>query len=381
MKSKLNKIIAAILIYNLGVFSLPLGEGWGGAVAQTIPNAVNFQAIARNAVGSLITNSNVQVKIEVLDGSSSGPVMVTLVYTPTTDAYGQFNFAIGAGSPVVTAGTVANFAAIDWASSAKFIKVSLSPLADNNYTLISNTQATASFYAFGAKTAEKVNITGTNGQVLKHNGTTWVAGTDAGSTFIAPTVQRFTSGSGTYARSAGVLYIEVELVGGGGGGSTASFAGGSGSSTTFGTSLLTANGGAGAAANINGRTGGVGGTTTVNAPAITLVAITGSAGGAGSRNSTSDHSGNGGATPFGGAGGGGTTADPESAQKNGIANSGSGGGGKSASGPGGGGGAGGYIKALITSPNATYTYSIGAGGSSSTGVGGSGVIIVKEYYQ
>ena len=171
MKSKINKIIAAILIYNLA-FTIYNCE------AQSIPNAVNFQAIARNAGGSLITNANVQVKVEVLDGSNSGPVMVTLVYTPTTDAYGQFTFAIGAGSPVVTAGTVANFAAIDWASSAKFIKVSLSPLADNNYTLISNTQATASFYAFGAKTAEKVNITGTSGQVLKHNGTTWVAGTD-----------------------------------------------------------------------------------------------------------------------------------------------------------------------------------------------------------
>jgi len=198
MKSKLNKIIAAILIYNLA-FTIYNCE------AQTIPNAVNFQAIARNAGGSLITNANVQVKVEVLDGSNIGPVMVTLVYTPTTDAYGQFTFAIGAGSPVVTAGTVANFAAINWASSAKFIKVSLSPLADNNYTLISNTQATSSFYAFASKTSVDGNP---SGAIIAYGGTS------------APSGWLLCDGSAVSRTTYATLFAAIGIAYGSGDGST-----------------------------------------------------------------------------------------------------------------------------------------------------------------
>ena len=66
-----------------------------------------------------------------------------------------------------------------------------------------------------------------------------------------PTVQKFTSGSGTYTTPSGVTWIEVEMVGGGGGGSGSALDsgtagnGGSGGNTTFGTSLLNAGGGSG----------------------------------------------------------------------------------------------------------------------------------------
>jgi hypothetical protein len=54
-----------------------------------------------------------------------------------------------------------------------------------------------------------------------------------------------------------------------------------------------------------------------------------------------------------------------------------------------GGGSGGCVRAIITSPSATYHYTIGAGGTGgyggtsgqNGGTGGSGVIVVREYYQ
>lgn len=208
-----------------------------------------------------------------------------------------------------------------------------------------------------------------------------------------PTVQIFTSGSGTYTTPAGVKWIRVRMVGagGGGGGSGNNFsttAGTTGGNTTFGTSLLTANGGAG------GQTfgsGGAGGGVTVNSPAVATVALQGGRGqpawvgisGAGGSG------GNGGVSPFGGAGGGGTNDSGQAA----IANSGSGGGG--AGGPtttptysGTGGGAGGYIDAIISSPSSSYSYAVGASGAgAAAGTGGhagnasgSGIIIVEEYY-
>jgi hypothetical protein len=71
---------------------------------------------------------------------------------------------------------------------------------------------------------------------------------------IAPTVQKFTSGSGTYTKPANVLFLRVRLVGGGGGGGGSAASGNNdggtgttGGNTTFGTTLLVANGGLGGA--------------------------------------------------------------------------------------------------------------------------------------
>lgn len=212
---------------------------------------------------------------------------------------------------------------------------------------------------------------------------------------MKPTVQRFTSGSGTYTTPAGVKYITVEMVGGGGGGAGSGTGspgtGGTGGNTTFGTSLLTANGGTGGATWTVG-TGGVGGSVTINSPAITITAINGSSGGSGGFNGTGDsrHPGAiGGSSPFGGSGLGATSANGGG----GVANTGSGGGGGGLAAltngsSGGSGGSGGYIKALINNPSATYSYSIGTAGTAGAagtsgftgGAGGSGVVIVTEYY-
>lgn len=214
---------------------------------------------------------------------------------------------------------------------------------------------------------------------------------------IPPTIQKFTSGSGTYTTPTSPkvpTYIRVRMVGGGGGGSGSGSAGtvtgGTGGNSTFGTSLLTANGGTGGGQ----QTAGSGGSTTMNSPAIGIN-MTGSAGvcGTGIATAAGNWSGVGGAggtSPFGGAGAAGGYAAGGSA---GATNSGSGGGGASTATNsgigGGGGGSGGYIDAIIYSPSATYSYAVGgAGTAGSAGTGGSaggagaaGIIVVEEYYE
>ncbi len=212
---------------------------------------------------------------------------------------------------------------------------------------------------------------------------------------VAPTVQNFTSGSGTYTTPANVKYIEVLMVGSGGGGGGSGSAGGTaagaGNSSTFGSSLLTAPGGG---AGAYGNSGGAGGTTpTINSPAIghgvvgsdgqsasaTGTAAVGLAGGAG-----------GAAAHFSGGGRGGYQG---AAGSNGATNTGGGGGGGGCSGiaahqTGSGGGAGAFISARIVSPSATYAYAVGgagtAGGAGTSGfAGGAGAvgrIVVIEYY-
>ena len=74
-------------------------------------------------------------------------------------------------------------------------------------------------------------------------GTLPVANGGTGKTSVPnPTIQTFTSGSGTYTTPAGVSWIRVIMVGGGGGGggsggSASGGNGGTGGNTTFGTTL------------------------------------------------------------------------------------------------------------------------------------------------
>lgn len=205
----------------------------------------------------------------------------------------------------------------------------------------------------------------------------------------SPTQTIFTSGSGTYTVPAGVKWIRVRMVAGGGGGSystsggTAATAGGN---TTFGTSLLTCNGGALGPYNNTGGPGGAGGTSTggdINftgqsgGPTYTvLAAVANEYGGAPGGDSI--------LFGGGGQGAGGGTGNTA------VANTGGGG-----QGAGGttnqysqsGGGGGGSLEKIITSPSATYSYSVGAAGAAGTngggqngGAGAAGIIIVEEHY-
>lgn len=207
----------------------------------------------------------------------------------------------------------------------------------------------------------------------------------------APTVQKFTSGSGTYTvPTPAPLYLEITMAGGGGGGAAQGGNGTGGGNSTFGSSLLTAGLGAGGAST---GSPGTGGTCTVNSPAVDAGSIAGgtaaqhggaianSAGGSGGSNMLSG----------GGAGGEGNTGS--NAPFVPAANSGAGGGGAGPQvGSSGyaGGGAACVVKAIINNPvaGATYAYAVGAAGAAGTtgtsgaaAAGAAGIVVVKEFYQ
>lgn len=216
---------------------------------------------------------------------------------------------------------------------------------------------------------------------------------------IQPTIQKFTSSSGTYTTPTGVQYIKVRMVGGGGGGAgsgttTTPGSGGAGGTSTFGSSLLTTVGGGGGVGGGGAGGGGVAGTATLSAPAIGT-ALSGGIGQGSANSSTQAISGsNGASTPFGGAGSGNVSTGGSGQAGNAAqSNTGSGGGGAGIGNvandaTGAGGGASGYIEAIIPNPSATYAYAVGAAGTAGAagtngaagGAGGSGYIEVTEYY-
>lgn len=73
------------------------------------PQKFNYQAVARNAQGAILTTQNVKIRASILDGSSNGASQYTETHSVTTSQLGLFNLAIGGGTVVS-----GNFTNITW---------------------------------------------------------------------------------------------------------------------------------------------------------------------------------------------------------------------------------------------------------------------------
>lgn len=99
-------------------------------IAQ-VPQKFNYQGVARTASGSVIANQKISLLINILDGTSNGPVQYSEVQSVTTNQLGLFTLSIGGGS---------NFSKINWDNGDKYLKIQMDPLGNNNYELVGTMQ-------------------------------------------------------------------------------------------------------------------------------------------------------------------------------------------------------------------------------------------------
>ncbi|MDY0143043.1 MAG: FISUMP domain-containing protein [Bacteroidales bacterium] len=149
-----------IAIFSLGLTSL---------FAQ-IPQAINFQAIARDAESNPMVNTNIQIRLSVVDLTPEGTVVYQELRALQTNAYGSFSFQIGRDANYVTVGAFEN---IGWADDSKFLKIEYDPTNTFTFNL---TLGTIEFvtvpYAFAAESVVFIDATGAeDGDVLVYNET------------------------------------------------------------------------------------------------------------------------------------------------------------------------------------------------------------------
>lgn len=341
----------------------------GAAGTLTLPSALD--TLVARATTDTLTN-------KTINGPNNTITNVALSSLATQAAYSIVgNFTGSSAAP--TASTIG--ALTQKASPAGTDLILLQDQAASGqlkYASVSSIASAGSVYSIDSKTGAF-----TTGNGLDSTAGNIIELTAARRTL--PTRQTFTSGSGTYNTPANCLWIEVEMVGAGGGSGgsgTSATAGANGTNTTFGTSLLTCNGGAGAGT-VNG-TPATGGSATggdINIP--------GANGQAPAGGSAIQPGGLGGSTPLGIHGAPTVGNNPGNAATG--YGSGASGAGGSNIGPintGGGGAAGGYLRKIINTPSASYSYAVGAGGSAGVAgtsgnagaAGASGIIIVIEHY-
>ena len=142
---KTMKIINSLLTNLLLTASIFLTQQ---ANAQA-PQKMSYQSVLRNSSNVLLANTQVRIKISVLQGTVSGNAVYTETQTPTANANGLVSLQIGTG-----ANQTGTFAGIDWTTGPYFIKTETDPAGGSNYTITGTQELLSVPYALYAKTAE-----------------------------------------------------------------------------------------------------------------------------------------------------------------------------------------------------------------------------------
>ena len=219
-----------IKIYLLIIFSLVVVT-----VYAQIPQALTYQAVARNASGSAIINSNISIRVSIKDVNATGPTLYSETHSVTTNQFGLFTVAIGTG--LIQSGVFAN---INWDIGSKFMKVEMDATGGSSYVDMGTSQMLSVPYAlfagsvvggsggddWGAQTAvTNSTLVGNglnsnplglaqqgaaSGQTLKWNGSQWAPANDlvgtGGDNWGAQSVvsNSTLTGAGTFASPIGL---------------------------------------------------------------------------------------------------------------------------------------------------------------------------------
>ena len=143
-----------------------------GAFAQA-PQMFNYQGVARDAGGDVLSNQAISVLIRINIGGAVGPPVYTETHNVTTNQYGLFTLKVGTGA--VLSGVFANIA---WGEDSFFMEIYMDETGGENYQLMGTTQLISVPYSLYAEKSgdshwEKV------GDDLNYTGGSVGIGTDA----------------------------------------------------------------------------------------------------------------------------------------------------------------------------------------------------------
>jgi hypothetical protein len=121
--------------------------GTGSVLGQS-PDMFNYQAVARNDQGEIISNQSVGIKISILQSSSTGSVIYAEEHNLSTNENGLVTMMVGNGTEIT-----GSFSNIDWSEGPYFIKVGMDETGGTSYTTMGTTQLVSVPYAKYADSA------------------------------------------------------------------------------------------------------------------------------------------------------------------------------------------------------------------------------------
>ena len=90
--------------------------------AQSVPQGINYQAVARDANGAVLMNQALTIQFSVISDITTSAVSWQETHSVTTNVYGLYTAIIGQGT-ATSVGSSATFDVIDWGASNHLLKV------------------------------------------------------------------------------------------------------------------------------------------------------------------------------------------------------------------------------------------------------------------
>ena len=141
------------------------------ALYAQVPQAIPYQAVARNNAGTLIVNQNISIRFSIHDLSAGGAIIYQETQNRTTNTLGLFTTNIGLG--VVVIGTFGN---INWGNGAKYMQVEIDAIGGNTFVDMGTQQMFSVPYAIYSDKSKNGLPDGTMiGQTIHWNGISWLA--------------------------------------------------------------------------------------------------------------------------------------------------------------------------------------------------------------
>jgi hypothetical protein len=118
--------------------------------AQTVPQGINYQAVARDANGDVLMNQALTIQLSIISDITTGNVSWQETHLVTTNDYGLFTAVIGQGTST-SGGYSATFDVVDWGSSSHYLKVEIDD--GNGYADLGTTAFMSAPYSLNAANA------------------------------------------------------------------------------------------------------------------------------------------------------------------------------------------------------------------------------------
>ena len=119
--------------------------------AQSVPQGMKYQAVARDNKGEVIPEQQISLRITLQSDLNSQEIYYVEMHTVTTNQFGLFSLVVGEGN--VEKGV---FSDIPWSTKDIWMGIEIKSEDESNFTYLSNSKLLAVPYAFHAATASEL---------------------------------------------------------------------------------------------------------------------------------------------------------------------------------------------------------------------------------
>ena len=122
-----------------------------GIFAQSVPQGIPFQAVARDLKGQPIPNKEIDIRISLLENADNSDLLFQEFHKVSSNELGLFDLIIGRGRA-----TVAEFSEVPWSQKEVWIEIAIRENNTQNYQILSNSQLLSVPYAMHSGSADEI---------------------------------------------------------------------------------------------------------------------------------------------------------------------------------------------------------------------------------